>query len=848
MKSYKNLLALFILLYSSQVLSYKELTHYDMSVAAFKITEIGLEKAYLGKMGLVPYSWVPIFPNPDPGLDSNFKKQCTIKNDGSRYCTIEELLGNGAILEDSSSLLGIKRPLNHFFDPYYDRSLTQFGPNNDLTSLGYKSWEWALENEGELTETLTRPEQQYSYRDANKCFYNALTSENYDDRDFYYACMFNNLGQVIHHVEDMAQPEHTRNDQHIEGLHTSFYEVFTQKRNDNSKKGLDPEYLSYLNSPGLLKPAFSSAKSFWTTSEIYGQRSGMADFSSYNFVTKDTAFAIYDGTISPDRYYPFPEPSQIPAIKDISDPLVLGDTGAQICQEIKNDPEYLFIPDQPCVVEFIQTSVVDNLQPETNGINEMAATYSVFDEAIADNSLNVVVDGGQGVQFVDRMVSLNQVNYANHHKYLIPRAVSYSAGLIDHFFRGDVTMSTKRDSYFDTDVDEDGFYIYNFSKARKGWPHLESNFVSDIDETIDGQIELYYWALNPSKNEYIIKPLPGALYSTSGPLQYGDYISINLPETLPSDMYSNELRLVFKGKIGEDGDELAGSDPENTNYSVAVDNWLELPYSLIRTREVGGLQSSLRTGEEISQLLDGDASETIQTDVYMVSFNGREHSFNHEMRMERFDPLMTNDNYDESRDLFRVIVDQKFVYQKIGKNVVVVEYDNGLTTDWFAHDIGVKPTPEEAEILREFYKLVSPSRTSTYYPYPTESEISQLPYGYRVLQTQYGYISKFLDNYNGYGSDLYVNSRKTLDESGNFLTAHLYLSSTPGSHFDSDTGACRYLYMNDINVNWPQSNNINGIDFPNEIEFDDARAQMSAFIGAYLSEFSSYNRCNYTQW
>src|SRR5262249_49187910 len=42
---------------------------------------------------------------------------------------------------------------------------------------------------------------------------------------------------------------------------------------------------------------------------------------------------------------------------------------------------------------------------------------------------------------IDRLFALNRFNFDDAHKTLVTRAVSYSAGFINHFFRGKLTVS-----------------------------------------------------------------------------------------------------------------------------------------------------------------------------------------------------------------------------------------------------------------------------------------------------------------------------------------------------------------------------------------------------------------------
>ena len=77
---------------------------------------------------------------------------------------------------------------------------------------------------------------------------------------------------------------------------------------------------------------------------------------------------------------------------------------------------------------FYRTTVNDTYRPSESRTNEKTSTSSIFDQ-------NLVVKGLTPVS------SLNRFNFNAAHEFLIPRAVGYSAGLINYFFRGKMEIS-----------------------------------------------------------------------------------------------------------------------------------------------------------------------------------------------------------------------------------------------------------------------------------------------------------------------------------------------------------------------------------------------------------------------
>lgn len=159
-----------------------------------------------------------------------------------------ELVISGSVDEDSPVL----RVVNHFYDPVYG-----IGINDSRTAL-----DWAL---GDI------PENEYSWQKAIS--YYAEGDENK---------AFLALGRILHLIEDMSVPDHTRNDPHIgvgaKGLYTgeSPYESWTDKnKNRQTMRGLHLRYLQ----------GGERAKRFNTLKEHFDF---LANYSNKNFFSQDT--------------------------------------------------------------------------------------------------------------------------------------------------------------------------------------------------------------------------------------------------------------------------------------------------------------------------------------------------------------------------------------------------------------------------------------------------------------------------------------------------------------------------------------------------------------------------------
>jgi hypothetical protein len=172
-------ISLFAQVLTSQAIAYEVNTHRDMSIAALKasilsdpsgqlLMNLGLD---INNLGLDP-------SNPD--------------NKPIQSRTIREWIGYGSIVEDD-----FPRSINHFYDPLHNRGLI------DALIDGISSPDWALEDTGQHLFPIY---QGNSFADARGYLYQALTAKSKADHDKYFGLTFQTLGQVIHHIQDMAQP------------------------------------------------------------------------------------------------------------------------------------------------------------------------------------------------------------------------------------------------------------------------------------------------------------------------------------------------------------------------------------------------------------------------------------------------------------------------------------------------------------------------------------------------------------------------------------------------------------------------------------------------------------------
>ncbi len=101
------------------------------------------------------------------------------------------------------------RPRNHFHNPIDNSGFSGVWDTGFYS--GISAIEWALQPAGSQSCGY------YSWYDARSYYYTALTALDKSTRETNFAKTFRALGQVMHLVQDMSVPEHTRNDGHYFG-------------------------------------------------------------------------------------------------------------------------------------------------------------------------------------------------------------------------------------------------------------------------------------------------------------------------------------------------------------------------------------------------------------------------------------------------------------------------------------------------------------------------------------------------------------------------------------------------------------------------------------------------------
>lgn len=340
--------------------------------------------------------------------------------------TPDTLVSLGAHDEDNGL-----RSLNHFYDPQQGGIALSGVPLTD-----YPSPKWALAPVGSINNSFY--DQTSSYQDAKAYFLSALTSSSKTTRDQNLGLVFETLGHVIHHLQDMSQPQHVRDDSHCDAKKFTFsilgYELTIPGGCKDILAYNPSKYEEYVATLGADLPlagyptpdygTFNSPLSFWTNSPGRGN----AEFTSFNFVSAGTNFHFASATT--------PGPIQTDGIHALP-----AGASATLTDRNINDLDVLgpMSPTQPLAgdVSFVQTPINDSYNSAFSGSNPRASSLSIF----YTDLVQAAADGVVIPAYPYYAFTLNRLNYQVAANILLPRAVAYSTGLINYFFRGQMEIT-----------------------------------------------------------------------------------------------------------------------------------------------------------------------------------------------------------------------------------------------------------------------------------------------------------------------------------------------------------------------------------------------------------------------
>jgi len=408
---------------------------------------------------------------------------------------VRDWIREGGVREDDL----VQRFANHFHYPIlrdWDRALLTDPPGS--VCAVQSSILWAQNPDQRSAFACPALLETWSWIRARREFRDALTKSSPTDREVAFANTFRALGQVMHLVADGSVPAHARNDSHATGEPLEgWVEEQARPRPDETAEEARARFLSEFVpisehfSPSILGTTpnplarIPIAKVFdvdvydgtAATLEVTGGLAvGITEVANANFFSSSTVFADRFGVIHP-RYSPFPASTAVEQFVDLN-----------------NKRRYWRKTGRGVQVEHL-------------------ATVSRLD------FFRRSVGGGP-----PRTGGLDPVVHDEYARRLLPRAVGYSAGLLDYFFRGTLDFEVR-------------------ASASPSHSH-ELIITNTSAEDMQGTFTLYVDDITDVRRE-----VDGAAFSMT--LQ-ARATSDPLTVTPPSQVRAYVL--VFQGKLGKGGE------------------------------------------------------------------------------------------------------------------------------------------------------------------------------------------------------------------------------------------------------------------------------------------------------
>ncbi|MCJ7782581.1 MAG: hypothetical protein MUP41_01510, partial [Desulfobacterales bacterium] len=459
--------------------------------------------------------------------------------------TIRKWIEDGSWWEDLSIVSPLDLLTSHYYNPYTNKGLTEVG-----FTIGESAYDRA-----------NNSNNFYSWKNARDYFYRGLTSTVEAGRDLCLAYSFEILGHVVHLIQDVSVPAHTRDDMHVPYVDGEPYEAYTK----NNSLNLDYTSASFPYWNISISP--NAPRHFWDLDSYTGAVAydsgyiGLSEYTHANFLSKDTIF----------KYFPHPDPTP------------------------PNTNYYDF-----GLLPYTVITTPNNINHNTFYISGYGKQRLAALKYFAGELWNLPIPLPRVYQLTLHLDNRCHEEYA---KYLVPRAVGYSAGLVDYFFRGRLQVTAVPIFYKNS-------IIYLRARIKNLTPN----------ETMkDGTFTLTYsyrpTGGNPDGSEDIWGQAPVVL---SGTLEYGGdvqhpvedtVVDFLLPTPIPKENYdSAKFTLAFWGTLGNEEGAVIGKTltlgeikfkEEWDNGLIGNHNWGHVEFNVFGWNPNNGTTTNTIVGDKL---------------------------------------------------------------------------------------------------------------------------------------------------------------------------------------------------------------------------------------------------------
>jgi hypothetical protein len=532
---------------------------------------------------------------------------------------LQDWLAEGTKNED-----GNLRELNHFFNPLMPWSEAGLWSASRLwnstvvwaqNSNAQAAWNRPIISDPSLDMPWdfsdTTPINDWSWQTTRGYYYSALTAANDVDHQANFAKMFRGLGQQMHLLQDMSVPAHVRNDSH---LFKRWIEEWAA-----SKIPSMPDLLKVAPNPIVPAVTFSSTNDalapipvarLFDTKQYNGKNPevtnplltmnniGLAEYVNANFVSAGTIFSSA-----------FTYPSQTSSVQIVERDIPGGTMRRQYyCKTADGDSGYLLA-----------------------GVG-----YFQF---YADAN-NIIMGPTTVIPPMDDNV------HAEYAAKLLPRAVGYSAALLNYFFRGNIEIT----------LPDKGVYGIVDNTAKPVDPNFKEirlkvrNTTSTGEEMSSGTIQLvvsyrlaesdtfvsgYVPSYGPAHIEYGMNGYLNDLYHlvvnasdtgiisipTGTPVELTFNLPANVDNPLSIKATDVRLQIVYRGWLGNEPDAVAvGMNDVSEPTPIGIANYMD--YVCIKgawyaAGSPEALQQVDANQNGIADPLEGDIYPHGVTDIYL---------------------------------------------------------------------------------------------------------------------------------------------------------------------------------------------------------------------------------------
>jgi len=528
----------------------------------------------------------------ESGIDEKFERD-SIKKE------IWWWLGLGGDKEDEPEgwrlIFNIARNNNHFHNPLgglweysgLNASILLPFPPYRLNYSGQSSILWAQNPNQD-------PGGRWSWHDARKYFYTALTgldwsgyliAPTHSDKNRYYANTFRALGQLMHLIQDASVPAHSRNE-----IHTLYhYEKWLEDIREKGKYENPPfaTFNKFIANPISFDQSLLNLVPFSSSAPIpianivdtdkYGGSNpeitatlaiGLAEYANANFFGERTIFS---------KNFPYPRETS-GFIEDCEIP----------------DPR----GEKPSVMRpyFIKTrdgeSGASSERSEKGKIGYRLATVGLL--------YNSFITFLPGLDLLTTLgltsVALDGGVYKDYAEKLLPRALGYSAGLLEYFFRGRLEITIK-------DISRTRVTLSARNTTSGGEEMPQGLILLVVKYRLSPGGEFNYLVASELNNIQSISRNPGT-----------ELIFDLSPDTIPENAIDVYLQVVYTGKLGREvggvwnGEEYSGIAVGLKGINLGIE--IILPskgvYAQTENRDEGfkkvtlNAQNTSTTGEEMT--------------------------------------------------------------------------------------------------------------------------------------------------------------------------------------------------------------------------------------------------------